>query len=627
MYTGFPGPRRDPIPSPPARFPRRRIILIVVAIATAMFAWLSWQLPVNRALEPLQEPTLILRDRQGEPFARRGAYKDMPVDSRKLPAHVTGAVLAIEDRRFHSHPGLDIRGIGRAFIANAQAAEVRQGGSTITQQLAKAAFLSNERTLRRKVQEALIALWLELRLDKHEILSRYLSAIYFGDGVYGLRGAARHYFDVAPESLTVAQSAMLAGMIKAPSALAPTKDPDAAAARARLVLRAMADTGVITDEQARSTAPAQVKGGRAELPVGSYFADWVSPQAKTAFDAAYGEVDVATTLDGDLQRQAERLVSRMLDGAGRRGRASQAALVSMRRNGEVVAMVGGHDYASSAFNRATQAQRQPGSAFKLFVYQAALADGATPETLVDDAPLTLGDWSPTNYGDTYRGRITLREAFAHSSNSVAVRLTQRVGAKAVVQAAQAWGITSSLGDDPSIALGSHETNLLELTAAYAALAAGAAPVVPYGIAGYVPNAPQTALDPAQRAMLLDMLATAVDEGTGRAARLRMPAFGKTGTTQDNRDAVFVGMAGDLITGVWIGNDDNASMDGVTGGSLPAELWGEFMAAALGTQRAPGAARADRAGETSPAVRKSTSRWQRFKGRVKGKWRGKGKRGR
>ena len=625
MYTGFPRLRLEcepPTPSPHALFTRYRIMALVIAVAVVVFAWLSWKLPLNRALEPLAEPTLVLHDREGAAFARRGAYKDAPVDARTLPPHVTGAVLAIEDRRFHAHGGIDLRGIGRAFVANAQASEIRQGGSTITQQLAKAAFLSNERTLRRKAQEALVAVWLEFRLEKHEILSRYLSAIYFGDGVYGLRGAARHYFDVDPESLSVAQAAMLAGMIKAPSALAPTRHLDDARARARVVLQAMADTGVISAEEARDTESARVTGGRAELPVGSYFADWVSPQAKEAFDAAYGEVIVPTTLDSGLQQLAERVVARMLDGAGRRGHASQAALVTMRANGEVVAMVGGRDYADSAFNRATQAQRQPGSAFKLFVYQAALAEGATPETPIDDAPITVGDWSPTNYGNDYRGRISLREAFARSSNAAAVRLTGQVGPKAVVRAAREWGIRSPLGDDASIALGAYETNLLELTAAYAALAAGAAPVVPHGVAGHAPQVERTPLDPRQRAMLLDLLFSAVDQGTGRAARLRIPAFGKTGTTQDNRDAVFVGMAGDLITGVWVGNDDNAPMQGVTGGSLPAQLWGEFMADALHTQRAAGSqVRRDRdAGQSRGGGR---SRWERLKGKFKGKWRGKG----
>jgi penicillin-binding protein 1A len=630
MYTGFPRASIEPPSQPPSPRPaqgswlaRHRPWLLAASALLLLFAWLSWKLPINRALEPLAEPTLVLLDREGRPFARRGAYKEAPVDARMLPPHVTGAVLAIEDRRFHSHGGIDLRGIGRAAIANAQASEIRQGGSTITQQLAKAAFLSNERTLRRKAQEALIALWLELRLDKHEILSRYLSAIYFGDGVYGLRAAARHYFAVEPEDLDIAQAAMLAGMIKAPSALAPTRHPGDARARARLVLDAMAETGVISEAQARATPPARVTGGRAELPVGSYFADWVSPQAKEAFDAAYGEVVVPTTLDSELQHEAERIVARMLDGEGRRAGARQAALVAMRPNGEVVAMVGGRDYAGSAFNRVTQAQRQPGSAFKLFVYRAALEDGATPESPVDDVPVTVGDWSPTNHGDHYRGRIPLREAFAHSSNAAAVRLAQQVGPEAVARAAREWGIRSPLGEDATIALGTYETNLLELTAAYAALAAGAAPLLPHGIAGHPADGEARPLDPRQRAMLLDLLFTAVDQGTGREARLRIPAFGKTGTSQDHRDALFVGMAGDLVAGVWVGNDDNTPMRGVTGGTLPARAWGEFMAFALNTQRAAGPPQRSSSQARSRAER-GGGRWERLKNRIKGKWRGKGK---
>ena len=558
----------------------RRWIRIGLVLFGLLMLWLSWALPINRALAPLENPTLVLLDRHGEAYARRGALKEEPVDTRRLPPHVVAAVLAIEDRRFFTHMGIDPRGIARAAVQNTKAGTIEQGGSTITQQLAKTSFLSSERTFRRKVQEGLIALYLELRLDKHEILSRYLSSIYFGDGVYGLRAAAWHYFDVAPEELDVAQAAMLAGIIKAPSALAPTRHPEAARKRAAVVLAAMVANGTLSEAEAKRIRPARLREGRAELPVGTYFADWISGPAKDAFEAGYGEVPVRTTIDLRMQQHAERVIANALRAQGAGVAATQAALVAMRPDGEILALVGGRDYAKSSFNRATQARRQPGSAFKLFVYDAALRAGATPDTIVDDAPVKIGDWAPANHGGTYRGPIPLRVAFAQSSNVAAVRLAQDVGADAVIDSARAFGITTPLGEDPSLALGSYETSLIELTSAYAAVAMGAAPVVPWGIADQPPRVRVRRIDPLQRRMLLDLLWSAVEEGTGRAAQLRVPAFGKTGTTQDYRDALFVGMAGDLVVGVWVGNDDNTPMKKVTGGTLPARIWGDFMGTAL-----------------------------------------------
>ena len=600
--------------------PLWRRIGIGAALLLVAFAWLSWQLPLSRAMDPLPEPTLLLLDRTGEAFARRGAYKEAPVDVRRLPAHVRDAVLSIEDRRFYSHGGIDLRGVIRAARHNAEAGKAEQGGSTITQQLAKTSFLTSDRTFRRKAQEALIALWLELRLDKNEILSRYLSSIYFGDGVYGLRGAARHYFDRAPEDLDLGEAAMLAGMIKAPSTLAPTDNLAGARKRAQVVLQAMVEAGAISPQAADRASPAQLRNGREALPVGSYFADWVSPQAKTAFASGYGEVPVPTTLDPRLQALGERVVQAAVRRGAREG-VGQGALVAMHANGEVLAMVGGNDYATSAFNRVTQAQRQPGSVFKLFVYLAALREGMTADSLVEDAPITIGDWSPSNFGEQYAGPITLREAFARSSNVAAVRLAEQVGPRAVVRAAQDLGIRSELVSEPTLALGVSETNLMEMTAAYATLASGASPVTPVGLTGSEGRRDldePTPLDPGHRAALLDMLATAVDTGTGRAARLSVPVFGKTGTTQDHRDALFIGIVGDLVVGVWVGNDDNSSMQGVTGGGLPAQMWSEFAAQATGA-RALGA----RPMPTATRTRASRSGFQRFRQKWFG---GKGGRG-
>jgi penicillin-binding protein 1A len=599
------------------RSPWARAGLAVGALLLVFVAWAGWKLPLDRALAPLPDPALVLLDAEGQPFARRGAYKEAPVDARKLPPHVVQAVLAIEDRRFYHHAGIDPRGIVRALVHDLRAGAAEQGGSTITQQLAKTAFLDPERSLRRKLQEAAIAGWLEARLSKDAILSRYLSSIYFGDGAYGLRAAARHYFDTEPEALDLAQAAMLAGMIKAPSRLAPTHDLAAAQARARVVLAAMADEGVITDEQARATVPATPRPGRADLPVGTYFADWVAPQARAAVDADSGAVAVRTTLDPRLQALAEKLVERALARAGKGG-PTQAAFVAMRPTGEVVALVGGRDYGASPFDRATQAKRQPGSAFKLFVYLAALRAGWTPDTLVDDVPIEIDGWMPANHDGRFQGAIPLRTAFAQSRNAASVRLATEVGADAVVRTARDLGITSKLGQDASLALGTYETSLLELTAAYAAIAAGRAPVRPYGLADRIPDDVLRVLPDEQRDGMQDLLAAVTREGTGRAAQLRLPTYGKTGTTQDNRDAWFVGWSEDLVAGVWMGNDDGTPMAGVSGGGLPTQVWRDFMLAAVPGQ---GPAVREPARETF-GPRNFFRRWFGWGGRGQGHGKGK-----
>ena len=552
----------------------------VVLLAVALVVFMVWSLPLGRALEPLPNPTLILVTADGKPFARRGSYKEQPVDVSKLPKHVPGAFVAIEDRRFYSHIGLDFRAIARALQRNVGEGEVQQGGSTITQQLAKNAFLSSQRSLRRKAQEALIALYLEARLSKDEILSRYLSTVYFGDGVFGLRAAAKHYFDKTPETLSIGEAAMLAGMVKAPSRLAPTEDLPAARERAEVVLGTMVDVGLITPQQARAARNVRVRQGREKLPVGTYFADWVSPQARQAFESAYGEVLVPTTLDSVLQAQAERIISQALKRHGGYLHATQAALVAMRPDGRVLVMVGGDDYKISQFNRVSDAQRQPGSAFKLFVYQAALRKGMTPDSLVLDAPLTIADWSPKNHEGHYANReIRLRNAFAGSSNVAAARLAQQVGRAAVVKAAEDMGVEADFPNDLTLALGTTPMTLLDLTAGYAGVAAGQFPVTPYGVP-QVRVPPTRQLPRAERDGLLDLLRAAVTFGTGNVANVSQYAYGKTGTTQDYRDALFVGFVGDMVIGVWVGNDDNSPMNGVAGAGLPAEIWRDFARFAM-----------------------------------------------
>jgi penicillin-binding protein 1A len=490
---------------------------------------------------------------------------------------VPAAFVAIEDRRFYRHFGLDLIGIGRAAVTNLRAGGVRQGGSTITQQLAKTAFLTPHRTFRRKAQEAFIALWLELRLSKPEILSRYLSSVYFGEGVYGLRAAAKHYFQKDPEKLTLAEAALLAGIVKAPSALNPVDHPQAARERARLVLNAMVETGAVTQAQANAAGRARVRSSQ-PLPVGGYFADWAAPQIKEALGARYGVVRAKTTLDSRLQRLAERVVRAHLRGHG----GTQAALVAMRRDGAVVAMVGGRDYRQSQFNRAVQARRQPGSAFKLFVYLAALRDGARPDTIVSEAPVTLGGWSPKNFDGSSGRDLTLRDAFAQSSNIATVRVAQIAGRDRIVDTARDLGVTSPLVSDATLPLGTSEMTLLELTSAYAAVAAGRAPVTPYAFPDPAGNAPvaQHPLSDWERQSMLDLLNAAVEEGTGRAARVGQPVYGKTGTATDYKDAVFVGFTGDIIVGVWVGNDDHSPMKRISGGGLPAQIRRDFVSGGL-----------------------------------------------
>lgn len=588
-------PQPPPVAQAEEQPPRRRrrwplVVYTVAGVLTVTLIWLLITAPLSRALEPLADPALLLLSDDGHPIALRGAIKEAPVDVTKLNPLTPAAFIAIEDRRFYRHWGIDPRGIGRAMLANLRGGGVRQGGSTLTQQLAKTSFLSGDRTIKRKAQEVIIAFWLEAWLTKQEILSRYLSSVYFGDGVYGLRAAAHHYFRRDPERLNLAQSAMLAGMVQGPSRLAPTQHLAAAQKRSRLVLQAMADTGVITAARARSTIPARPVIKEAKLPVGTYFADWVAPSAAHAFETDFGQVKVETTLNRTLQHLAERAVTRTPTG-------DQAAIVAMRPDGRVVAMVGGRNYADSPFNRVTQARRQPGSAFKLFVYLAALRAGWTPDSLIDDSPVTIDGWTPVNSDRVYRGRITLREAFARSSNAATVRLAQQVGRANVMRAARDLGITTPLPDKPSLALGTAGVSLLELTSAYAAVASGRYPIgarglpaaqAPEGLAAYFRS--DGALD-RQRdwAPMLDLLYAAANSGTGRRAALSVPTFGKTGTTQLNRDALFIGFAGNLVVGVWLGRDDNGSLGKVSGGTVPAEIWRSFMISALAVDDSRGPA--------------------------------------
>jgi len=589
-------------PVEPLKKPRGKLWWFSRALAAGLFifillvAYLAITAPLSKSLQPIVPPQITLLTSDGQPFARNGAVVDDPVQVAKLPDHVKQAFMSIEDRRFYSHWGVDPRGFARALLSNIAGSGMTQGGSTITQQLAKTTFLTPERSLTRKAREMLIAFWLEAWLTKDEILERYLSNVYFGDNVYGLRAASLHYYYRQPENLKLEQAIMLAGLVQAPSRLAPTRNPELAAKRANLVKSAMVSAGYLTQNEADrlDTARLDVRVKNA-LPTGTYFADWAMPQARELTDLSYEKLNLTTTLDARMQEIARRAVARAPLGP------AQVALVAMRPDGEVVAMIGGKDYAKSSFNRVTQAQRQPGSTFKLFVYMAALRAGMSPDDMIDDTPITKGGYLPKNAGEKYHGSLSLKDAFAKSSNVAAVRLFGQVGDKAVIREARNLGVKSRLAeDDPSLALGTSTMNLMELTAAYAGVAGNSWPVVPYAFKKEKQSWSQWLFDWPGRyesrthANMEALLRSAVNDGTGRRAMLTIPNYGKTGTSQNNRDALFVGYAGDgddrLVVGVWIGNDDNTPLKGVSGGSLPARIWKDFMQQAVQSKKPAGAAK-------------------------------------
>ncbi|MGH6917320.1 MAG: transglycosylase domain-containing protein, partial [Geminicoccaceae bacterium] len=500
------------------------------------------------------------------------------------------AVIAIEDRRFFQHPGIDPFGIMRAFLHNLEEGRVVEGGSTISQQLAKLAFLTPERSLSRKIKEALYTLWIEARFDKDEILEAYLNRLYLGSGAYGVDGAARQYFDKPASALTLAEAAMIAGLIQAPSRYAPTRDLRLAQRRAAVVLDSMVRNGALSAEQAAKAKAEPARLARPGARAAGYFADWVVVDGRLHTDAPQTSLVIHTTLDQALQRAAETTVKDLLAQHGERRQVDQAALVAMSFDGRIRAMQGGRAYAQSQFNRATQALRQPGSAFKLFVYLAALEQGVMPEDWVSAEPIAVDGWQPRNFDDDYPRQLPVVDAFSESVNTASVRLAEHVGRQKVIAMAERLGITSKLRDEPSLALGSSEVSLLELTTAYAEVANGGRLVWPEGIE-QVSGGDEVlyrrrpvdgrVLEPAVVRAMTAMLETALVRGTGRQAALRRFAAGKTGTSSDHRDAWFVGFTDELVIGVWVGNDDGRPMQGVTGGGLPALMFREFVLRAQG----------------------------------------------
>jgi penicillin-binding protein 1A len=505
-----------------------------------------------------------------------------PLRLSDMPPWLPQAAVAIEDRRFWHHPGIDLLGMGRALLVNLRAGRLVQGGSTLTQQVAKNLFLTNARTFRRKVQELMLTLWLEHTFTKREIIEIWLNRVYLGNGTWGMDAAARMYFGVSARKLTLWQCAVLAGIPRAPSRINPRADPAAAAARGRDVLAAMVDTGAISAAEAK-TAASQIAFPPVGGPSAGWFADWASDQVQPLVPPGADAV-VRTTLDPRLQSLAEQRLTALLDGPGAAANVGQGAVVVLdAATGAVRAMVGGRDWRLSPYNRAVLARRQPGSSFKPFVWLAALEHGAQPDDIVSDSPLRIGNYSPANFEPGYRGDVTIEEALAQSLNTVSVRLLLQAGGPKVVAAvAHRLGIADALPDDASLALGTGEVGVLEMAAAYASFFNGGYGVAPTAIETVEANHGPVALPRPAHDRVIDldlagkmvrMMTGVVTHGSGRAAAVPGRAVaGKTGTTQDYRDAWFVGAVGNTVIAVWLGNDDDKPMRGVTGGSLPARLF-------------------------------------------------------
>jgi len=582
------------------RSPLRRLLywalvlgLWVVIAVGGVLAFAAANLPPIQSLEiPKRPPSIEIVGLDGKPLANRGEMHGATVTIKDLPPYLPKAFIAIEDRRFYSHFGVDPIGLVRAVSANVLRRGVSQGGSTITQQLAKNLFLTQERTLWRKLQEVVLALWLERKFSKNEILELYLNRVYFGSGAYGVDAAAHRYFGKPAQAVRIAEAAMLAGLIKSPSRLAPSRNPDGAERRAQAVIAAMADLGFITDTMAKS---ALVQPARAQKATGTgsvnYVADWIMD----VLDDLVGRLDqdlvVETSIDPALQAAAEKALSDELAQKGPKLDVAQGALVAMTPEGAVRALVGGKNYAESQFNRAVAAKRQPGSAFKPFVYLAALERGLTPESVREDKPIALRGWKPENYGREYFGPVTLTQALAMSLNTVSVRLTLEVGPTAVAKTAYRLGIASKLDPNASIALGTSEVSVIELVTAYAPFANGGIAIAPSVVERVRTSAGKTlylrssqnfgrTIEARHVAMMNTMLRETLRIGTAQKAQLPgWPAAGKTGTSQDFRDAWFVGYTAHLVAGVWLGNDDSSPTKKATGGGLPVEIWNRFMKAA------------------------------------------------
>jgi len=590
------------VASPPSRVRRTLITLLKIGLYGGLLGLVALVVAVGVAMSSLPSyQELVRRDDLGQMIRVRAADGSvlvslgpsfgewLPYD--EIPDIMKQAMVAVEDKRFRTHIGVDPIGLARATRVRIEKGRWTQGGSTITQQLARNIFLTNSRTFGRKVREGVLALALERRFSKDQILELYLNRVYFGGGAYGIDAASRRFFGHSAKSLSLSEAAIIAGLVKAPSNYAPSADAEAARSRAAVVIRLMQENGDITPAAAATAAPARVQ----IIPTPRqnsvrYFTDWVLPQLDTLIDETVEPIEVWTTLDPNMQRLGDQVINATTP-AG-----AQGALVALDRDGSIRAMVGGRDYVRSLYNRATQANRQPGSSFKLFVYLAAIEAGYKPDDLVSDEPITINGWSPRNNNRGFAGQVTVRQAFAQSINTVSVRLGQEVGFRTVADMAQRFGISTPVVTHPSMALGSSEVRLIDMTRAFASVAAKGNAVVPYGIKrvttadGHIlyqhpPDENRVLVAPWVAAQMTDLLQAAVMTGTGRAAQIGRPVAGKTGTTSSNKDGWFLGFSSGLTTGIWMGRDDNRAVPGLQGGRAPARAFHDFMARAV-ANRAP-----------------------------------------
>ena len=588
---------------------------LLLFICIAAFAGWLWTRPGLDELQAGRQAEPGFEDINGNPLVMARGVTSEFVPLEAMPASLPDAVVALEDRRFRDHGGVDYRAMARAMTANLFAGGIVEGGSTITQQLVKISYLTPERTYIRKIHEALLAWQMERRMTKDEILETYLNTVYLGSGARGVGAAAAVYFDKPAPELTLAESAVLASTIRTPSGMNAFSEPDALRDRAALVIDLMRAQGRIEEPEANAAKVqiATMTFRRARPSYGGWFADWAEKEAAPVVARLDVPVTLRTTLDPGLQKMAEAAVGLALNGTP-----MQAALVALRPDGTIAAMVGGRDYSESQFNRATDAIRQPGSTFKTFVYLTALSDGMTPESILSDRPVDINGYQPQNFGGNFHGDVNMATAFAQSMNAASVNLAQQVGIDRVAETARALGVSAELSETPSLALGASGMSLLDLTEAYAAIATGNAPIRGTALAGLLTGdgtmhemrrgapAPQgrAAQLLAHRGQMAQLLRTVVTNGTGQAVAGVPGAVGKTGTSQNFRDALFVGWADPLIVGVWVGNDDNSPMDEVTGGGLPARIWADFMrsaaASAGASAPAPGDVMASSDGNASSA---------------------------
>jgi penicillin-binding protein 1A len=507
----------------------------------------------------------------------------------QIPPEMRSAMIAIEDKRFRSHPGVDPIGIARSLVVRAESGRWRQGGSTITQQLARNIFLTNNRTFGRKIKEAVLALALERKFTKDQILELYLNRVYFGGGAYGIDAASRRFFGHGADHLSLGEAAIIAGLVKAPSNYAPTADVEAARQRSQVVLNAMVENGFVSKAQAQSIDPAKIRiQSSTQQDSVRYFTDWALPQLDTLIDETSEPIDVWTTLDPAMQQAAQKsVVANAPDGA-------QGALVALDRDGAVRAMVGGKDYVSSIYNRSTQAERQPGSSFKLFVYLAALESGMKPTDTIVDEPVNINGWQPRNDTRTYAGPVSLREAFSRSINTISAKIGEQLGFSTIADMAHRFGLTTNISTYPSMVLGTSDVRLIEMTQAFASVANRGVAVTPYAISRVVtvngrelyrhdPPEQRVLVAPWVAAEMTDLLQSAVLSGTGQAAQIGRPVAGKTGTTQSNRDGWFIGFSSGITTGVWMGRDDSKPVGGLYGGTAPARAFHDFMSVAVASR--------------------------------------------